>query len=71
MARDYYEILGCSKTASEAELKSAYRKLAMEHHPDRNGGCEKPGPSSRSQRGLLGLSDAQKRPPTTASATRD
>ena len=40
MARDYYEILGCPKTASAAEMKAAYRKLAMEHHPDRNGGCE-------------------------------
>jgi molecular chaperone DnaJ len=40
MQRDYYEILGVSRTCSEAELKSAFRKQAMEHHPDRNGGCE-------------------------------
>jgi len=34
--RDYYEILGLSKSASEAEIKDAFRKLAFEYHPDRN-----------------------------------
>jgi signal peptidase I len=34
--RDYYEILGIPKTASEKDIKTAYRRLAMKHHPDRN-----------------------------------
>jgi molecular chaperone DnaJ len=41
MAKDYYKILGVEKSATHAEIKKAFRKLAHEYHPDKKGGDEK------------------------------
>ena len=62
--RDYYEVLGVSKNASEADLKKAYRRLAMKFHPDRNTGEDSTVAEQKfkeAKEAYEVLSDAQKR----------
>ncbi len=62
--RDYYEILGVAKTASDEDIKKAYRKLAMKHHPDRNQGDDAKKAEEKfkeAKEAYEMLSDAQKR----------
>src|SRR5665213_1427056 len=60
--RDYYEILGVDRGCDDSALKAAFRKLAMEHHPDRNGGCEEAeGRFKELNEAYSILSDPQKR----------
>src|ERR1035437_5877056 len=61
MASDYYQILGISKTASADEIKRAYRKLALQYHPDRNKGKEAEGKFKEVTKAYEVLSDASKR----------
>lgn len=58
---DYYQILGISKNATEAEIKRAYRKLALQYHPDRNKGKEAEEKFKEVNKAYEVLSDTQKR----------
>jgi len=62
--RDYYDVLGVAKNASEDDIKKAYRKLAMKHHPDRNqgdGAKKSEEQFKEAKEAYEMLSDAQKR----------
>ncbi len=60
--QDYYEVLGVAKTATDDEIKKAYRRLAMKYHPDRNGGDKAAEEKFKAVGEAYGvLSDPQKR----------
>ena len=61
MAKDYYQILGVDKNASEEEIKKAYRKLALKYHPDKGGGAEAEARFKEASEAYAVLSDKQKR----------
>jgi len=61
MSKDYYKILGVLKSASLEEIKKAYRKLALEYHPDRGGGKEAEEKFKEINEAYQILSDPQKR----------
>src|SRR5258707_7746925 len=59
--RDYYEVLGVARSASDQEIKSAYRKLAMQYHPDRNAEPEAEDKFKEASEAYAILADADKR----------
>jgi DnaJ-class molecular chaperone len=61
MAKDYYQTLGVSRSATNEEIKKAYRKLALAHHPDRGGGPEAEAKFKEANEAYQVLSDPQKK----------
>jgi|YelNatPaOPRAMG01_1025707.scaffolds.fasta_scaffold50425_3 DnaJ-class molecular chaperone len=59
--KDYYQILGVDRNASQEEIKAAYRRLAMKYHPDRGGGKEAEEKFKEINEAYQVLSDPQKR----------
>ena len=60
--KDYYQVLGVTKGASDAEIKKAYRKLALEYHPDRNKGDKTSEEKFKEETGAKSLNSPFKQP---------
>ncbi len=59
--RDYYEVLGVSKSADDSELKKAFRSMARKYHPDKNDASDADERFKEIQEAYAVLSDSQKR----------